>query len=99
VSSAPDDHLSAGPHCRVIVPGRWRIDRARGCPTVCAGAVSPAGVHQGAAADSAPDDHFAARPYRSVSVSGIGRVDGAGGCPTVGGGIISPAGVNIPAAA
>ena len=32
--SAPDDHFTAGPHCRVTVSGRGRIGGAGGCPTV-----------------------------------------------------------------
>ena len=42
--SAPDDHFAAGPDCRVRVSGSGRAGGAGGCPTVCAGIVSPAGV-------------------------------------------------------
>ena len=44
--SAPDDHFTAGPHCRVIASGSGRVGRAGGCPTIRAGIVSPAGVSQ-----------------------------------------------------
>ena len=44
VTSAPDDHFTAGPHCRVIFSGSGRVGGAGGCPTIRAGIVSPAGV-------------------------------------------------------
>ena len=97
--SAPDDHFTAGPDCRVIVSGSGRVGGAGGCPTVRAGIVSPAGVQRaGAAINSAPDDHFTAGPDCRVIVSASGRVGGAGGCPTIRAGIVSPAGVQIAAA-
>ena len=46
--AAPDDHLAAGPHCRVRVSAIGRVGGAGGCPTVGAGIVSPAGVQNGA---------------------------------------------------
>ena len=49
VSSAPDDHFTAGPDCRVKVSASGRVGRAGGCPTVRAGIVSPAGVQIAAA--------------------------------------------------
>ena len=42
-ASAPDDHFTAGPDCRVRF-GQGRVGRAGGCPTVGAGIVSPAGI-------------------------------------------------------
>ena len=42
--STPNDHFTAGPDCRVKVPGRGRVGYAGGCPTIRAGIVSPAGV-------------------------------------------------------
>ena len=77
--SAPDDHFTAGPHCRVNVSGSGRVGGAGGCPTVGAGIVSPAGVQKAAAIISAPDDHFAAGPDCRVHVSGSGGV-GECGC-------------------
>ena len=44
--TAPDDHFSAGPDCRMKVSGSGRIGGAGGCPTFGAGIVSPAGVEQ-----------------------------------------------------
>src|SRR5262249_34829567 len=89
VGSAPDDHLTASPHCRVIVSGFGRGGGAGGCPTIYAGIVSSAGV-QKAAPDSAPDDHFPASPVcRSIAPS-IWWVAGAGGCPSIVGAPIRP---------
>src|SRR5207244_2525421 len=94
VASAPDDHFSASPHCRVRVSASGRVEGAGSHPTVGAGIISPAGV-QITAVISAPDDHFIASPHRSVNFPGIGRVGGAGDCPTVGDGMISAASIEI----
>ena len=93
--SAPDDHFTAGPDCRVNASGSGRVGGAGGCPTIRAGIVSPAGVRRRWRPSSAPDDHFTAGPDCRVTVSGSGRVGGAGGCPTIRAGIVSPAGVQI----
>jgi len=50
VKSAPDDHLTAGPNCRVAVSASGRIGGAGRGPTVGAGIVSPASVQKGKAA-------------------------------------------------
>src|SRR5436190_1105038 len=43
--SAPNDHFTAGPHCRLIgLSGRGRVGSAGGYPTVGVWIVSPAGV-------------------------------------------------------
>ena len=42
--SAPNDHFTAGPHCRVIGSGSGRVGGAGGCPSIRAGIVSPASV-------------------------------------------------------
>ena len=42
--SAPDDHFTASPDCRVNGSGSGRVGRAGGCPTIRAGIVSPASV-------------------------------------------------------
>ena len=47
IGAAPDDHFTAGPHCRVSVSTSGRIGSAGGCPTVGAGIVSPASVKIG----------------------------------------------------
>ena len=61
IISAPDDHFTAGPDCRVFVSGRGRVGGAGGCPTIRAGIVSPAGVVE-PKSTSTPDDHFTAGP-------------------------------------
>jgi len=57
----------------VIGSSRGRVDGARGCPTIGAGVVPPAGI---AAAEAAPDNHFASGPHRCVSISGLGLARG-----------------------
>ena len=99
VVSAPDDHFTAGPDCRVTVSANGRIGGTGGSPTVCARIVSPAGVQSVAAIRSAPDDHFTAGPHCCVARSASGRVGGAGRCPAIGAGIVSAAGDQIAAAA
>jgi hypothetical protein len=44
ITSAPDDHLTPSPHCRVSNSAGRRIDSASGCPGVGARIVSPAGI-------------------------------------------------------
>ena len=44
IKSAPDDHFTARPHCRVKVSASGCVGRGRGRPTIRAGIVSPAGV-------------------------------------------------------
>src|SRR5262249_31536393 len=92
-SSSPDDHFTAGPHCRVTDSGGRRVGGAGGCPTVSAGIVSSAGVRLTAIDVPSPDDHFTAGPDCCVTDSGRGRIGGAGGCPTVLAGVIPSAGV------
>ena len=95
-ASAPDNHFTAGPHCRVKGSGRGRVGRAGGCPTIRAGIVSPAGVER-ACRDYPPHTIISAPVQTAVwRAPGSGRVGGAGGCPTVRAGIVSPAGVRTP---
>ncbi len=82
VISAPDDHLTAGPHCRVIVSAIGRIGRAGGCPAISAGIVPPASV-QIASANATPYNHFTAGPDCHVTAARLGHIGGAGGCPGV----------------
>ena len=82
VGTAPDNHLTAGPNCGVIVPRSRGVGGAGGCPAVDAGIVSAAGVEI-IGSNSAPDDHFAAGPHCRVIDSGSGRAGGARGCPRV----------------
>ena len=90
VTSAPDDHFTAGPDCRVI-------DRAAGALVVLVavqlsvpGLYLPPVLKEPLLVVSAPDDHFTAGPDCRVTVSCRGRVGGAGGCPTIRAGIVSP---------
>src|SRR4029077_19499871 len=57
IKSAPDDHFTASPDCRVIVSASGCVGGAGGYPAVGGWIVSPAGV-QNAAVKSATDDHF-----------------------------------------
>src|SRR6266700_764140 len=95
---APDDHLTAGPHCRVNFSCRGRVGSAGGRPTVGGGIVSAARVEI-VGTKSTPDNHFSAGPDCSVVSSASGRVGGAGSCPTVDAGVVSPAGVQSAASA
>ena len=74
ICSTPDDHFTAGPHCRVTVSGRGRVGGAGGCPTIRAGIVSPAGVQIVPQSASAPDDHFTAGPHCRVTVRPVGAL-------------------------
>ena len=66
VTSAPDDHFTAGPDCRVTVSGSGRVGDAGGCPTVRAGIVSARRCSRRLLVVSTPDDHFAAGPHCRV---------------------------------
>src|SRR5882724_1915506 len=70
--SAPDDHLTASPHCGVILSAIGCAGGADGCPTVGAGIIFAAGVKIAAEAVSAPDDHFTAGPHCGVIHPGVG---------------------------
>src|SRR5437588_590532 len=97
--SAPHDHFTAGPDCRVKLSAVGRADNARWSPCVIGAgrrllrAVSAAGVQIAGAAKSTPYDHLAPGPYCRVEFSASGCAGAASGCPTIGAGIISPAGV------
>ena len=93
IKSAPDDHFTASPHCRVKVSGSGCVGGAGGCPTIRAGIVSPAGVQVACRCQIRPRRSFRCRSTLPCDVSGSGRVGGAGGRPTIRAGIVSPAGV------
>src|SRR5438046_9039154 len=84
IHSAPDDHFTAGPDCRVNASTRGRIDSSRGHPTVGSGLVSPAGVQIDPVV-SAPYDHFTTSPDCRVLISGRWCVGQAGVRPTIAG--------------
>src|SRR4029077_18293150 len=87
--SAPNDHLTASPHCRVIESPSGRVDAAGACPSVRAWIVSAADVQKRPALITAPDNHFDAGPHCRVLVAASGRVGRAGSCPIVRGWIVS----------
>ena len=95
-NSTPDDHFSTSPDCRVRASGSGRVDGVCGCPTICSGIVSSAGVESDVAttAISTPDDHFPAGPDCRVKVSGSGGVGCVGHCPAFSSRIVFPASVN-----
>ena len=80
---SPDDHFTAGPHCRVKVSSGGCVGSAGRGPTVCAGIVSSAGIEIAAAIISAPDDHFTAGPHCGVIVSASRSVGDVGWSPRV----------------
>ena len=71
--SAPDDHFTAGPDCRVEPSGIRRVGSASR-----RGIVSAAGIEIGCVISSTPDDHVASGPDCRVTRSGFGRVGSAG---------------------
>src|SRR5437763_9868665 len=82
--SAPNDHFTAGPDCRMIRSGSGRVGGAGGSPTIRAGIVSPAGVDKVSAGDdTTPDDHFTAGPDVPVNVPGRRRGRCARASPTI----------------
>ena len=81
--SAPDDHFTAGPDCRVEPSGIRRVRSASRRPTIEIGIVSAAGIEIGCVISSTPDDHVASGPDCRVTPSRSGRVGSAGSCPAV----------------
>jgi len=82
--SAPDDHFTPGPHCRVIGSASGRVSDAGSCPAIRAWVVSAARVQTVVRdVEAAPDHHFAAAPDPGVTVSANGRVGRAGGDPAI----------------
>src|SRR2546426_11381038 len=94
-ATAPDDHFTAGPDCRVSASAHRRVSDAGSCPTICVGIVSSTGVEKIVATVPAPHNHFIAGPSCRVAGSGTGRVGRAGSCPTIGVGIVFPACVKL----
>jgi hypothetical protein len=52
VSSAPNNHFTAGPHSRLVLSAIGGVGGAGGCPRVRAEIISPAGSYKGAAVES-----------------------------------------------
>ena len=90
--SAPDDHFTAGPDCRVTYRPEGALVVLVAVQLSVLGLYLPPVFESLLAIRSAPDDHFTAGPDCCVPL-GRGRVGGAGGCPTIRAGIVSPAGV------
>ena len=91
ISSAPNDHFTACPHCRVTDSAIRRVGCVSGCPTIRHGIVPAAVVKKvDGIVKPAPDNHFATAPHCSVTHSRRGSV-ASGSCPTIGAGIVSPA--------
>ena len=63
IVTAPDDHLTAGPHCRVQVSWFRRIGYARSRPDIRVGIVPTTGLEDvEGLVSAAPDDHFDPSP-------------------------------------
>src|SRR5437016_13839744 len=60
--SAPDDHFTAGPDCRVQPSGIRRVGSAGGGPAVGNGIVSAACVQRFGIVGATPADHLPAGP-------------------------------------
>ena len=95
IISAPDDHFTITPDCRVEFSWSGRVVGARGYPIIRAGIISAPGVEKATIIFSTPDDHFAISPNCGVKPSASGRVGGAGRRPTIGSGIVSTAAVQV----
>ena len=66
IRSAPDDHLAAGPHCRVLVSALGALVVLVAVQLSVLGLYLPP-VFNIASVVSAPDDHFAASPHRRMN--------------------------------
>ena len=99
VISAPDNHFTAGPDCRVKTRAIGRVGDAGRCPTVSLWIISPAGVKADhVTVNSAPDDHFTASPHGGVIPRPAGTLVRLVAVQLSVLGIVSPAGVQIGAA-
>jgi len=95
IITAPDDHFTAGPDCRVELACSGGIVGAGGYPIIRARRISPPGVQIGETSIrfSAPDDHFATRPDCGVSYPASWNVGRASGRPAIKNGIVPTSGV------
>ena len=91
VISAPDDHLTAGPHCRVKYRAIGRIGRCWWLSSYqCWDCISRQ-CSKSPVPISTPDNHFTASPDCRVTAARRGRIGGAGGCP----GVIGASAINL----
>ena len=95
IPSAPDDHLAAGPDCRMIGSAGGRVGNARCGPTIGARIVSPAGRSTENRRQIRPRRSFRYRSRSPYDDFGLGRVGEVGRNPTIQGWIVSPARVQI----
>jgi hypothetical protein len=97
ITTTPDDHLAASPHCGMPVSPRRGIASAGICPTVRDRIIFAATVKKAKRATepipSTPDDHFAAGPDCSVAGSGSRRIGSSGRCPGIRAGIVFSTGI------
>ena len=93
--SAPDDHFTAGPDCRVRPSGIRRVGSAGRRPKIEIGIVSAAGIESGCGISSTPDDHIAFSPDCRVTPSSMRRVGIARSRPRICAGVISPTVIEI----
>ena len=92
--SAPDDHLAAGPYCRVQLSGSRGAGSAGSCPTVGDWIISAPGIQLAKwVVGPAPDNHLGASPYCCVTGSPNGWVGGTGRCPRIFGWVVPAASV------
>src|SRR5439155_12513541 len=89
VESAPDNHLSASPHRRVVGAACRRVRGACRGPTVHCGIVPAASVQP----TTAPYYHFGTCPHCRVCAARGRRVGGAGCCPRTRAWVVSAPGV------
>jgi len=94
ITTTPDDHFAASPHCGMPVPPRGGIASADSCPTVRDRIIFAATVKKATEPiPSTPDDHFAAGPDCRVAGSGSRRIHSSGRCPSIRAGIVLSTGI------
>src|SRR5439155_21675004 len=74
ILSAPDDHLTASPDCRVTESRGRRVVINRRHPTIRARIISPPSIQIATEIIAAPDDHFSASPHSREILPTIWRV-------------------------
>ena len=83
ILSAPDNHLTACRHCRMISSRIGSVCGARRCPGISIGIVSAASVQTVKPVKSSPNYHFAAYPNSSMRKAATWSIGGTCGSPTV----------------
>ena len=94
ITTTPDDHFVASPHCGMPISPRGGIASAGIRPTVRDGIIFAATVKKATEPiPSTPDDHFAAGPDSRVAGSGSRRIHSSGRCPSIRAGIVLSTGI------